>query len=83
MYDTHPSITLHFPTPQVWEGWDTIINQLKRKITRKEFVVCVECYQSVSAEELLNHLIEGLLQIALENCNLRCDVATDALMNGH
>lgn len=63
MINKKPYIEVEDATNSCWEGWDTIIPELNRKIEslgQKKVVICIECYQGTYADFNLKKLKNGL-----------------------
>lgn len=63
MINKKPYIEVKGAENSCWEGWDTIIPELQRKIEslgQKKVVICVDCYQGTYADFNLKKLKNGL-----------------------
>lgn len=63
MINKKPYIEVKNAAESCWEGWDTIIPELNRKVEslgQKKVVICVDCYQGTYADFNLKTLKNGL-----------------------
>lgn len=63
MINKKPYIEVKGAENSCWEGWDTIVPELNRKIEslgQKKVVICVDCYQGTYADFNLKKLKNGL-----------------------
>jgi len=62
-YDKFPHTEIIGKDAEVFNGYDSIINELKHKlrtVTKDKIIITVECYHGILEEELLPAFIEGL-----------------------
>ena len=54
-YDKHPFTQIHGMSDQAWEGYDSILDEIYRKIKaigKKRIIIAVDCYHGVRETEI-------------------------------
>lgn len=55
-YEKNPVITVSGFEREVFEGYDRIVEELKQRVTKRPFVMVVDCYPGVNDHEVLEAL---------------------------
>lgn len=59
-YDKEPEVVVKGYENSAWQGYKSIIEEIKSKINKKKFIITIDCYPGVRDEEVLTALIKGL-----------------------
>ncbi|GAA0737606.1 class I mannose-6-phosphate isomerase [Clostridium oceanicum] len=59
-YDKYPEVKVKGFEEKAWEGYETIIKEIKNNISKDKYIITLDCYPGVRDEEVLKEFTEKL-----------------------